>query len=232
LELLDLKKLGKLEEGEFIHRENRFVGICKVNGKEYRCHISDTGRLKEILTKGRKTLLLKNPKGMKTDYKMVAVEMGEGWVLLNTSVHSRIAQQVIQKGLLGFKPKTLKREVVFQESRLDFLVDGNTYIELKGSNLLKGDTCLFPDAPTIRGRKHLKELIKAVEKGYNAIILMMVLRDCDCFCINREMDMELYRTFKEALEKGVKFIGFKVKINEDKKVVFDSLINLCKQEGR
>ncbi len=226
--LFDIKKLGKLEEAEFIERPNRFVGLCRINGLIKKCHIADSGRLKEILTEGRKLLVVKNPEGMKTDYRVLAAKMEEGWILLNTSIHSKIGKKAIEKGVLGFKPKKIRSEVKYGNSRIDFLVDENTLIELKGSNLLVEGKCLFPDAPTSRGKKHLEELIKAVKEGYQAFILIMVLRDCRCFETNKKLDPAFSDAFEKALKEGVKFIGFKVKIDKDLNVVLKEKIGLCR----
>jgi len=186
--LLDLNKLGKLEEAEFIVRKNRFVGEIRLNGKISSVHIADTGRLKEILTEGRKVLVLKNRKELKTDYKLISARMEDGWVLVNTSLHSKIGYEAIKKGVLGFKPKKIKKEVAFGNSRLDYFIDENTFVELKASNLLVNQRCIFPDAPTERGVKHLKELLEAVKRGYKGIILMMGLRECNCFYPNTGLD--------------------------------------------
>ena len=209
--LLNLSFIGKLVEGRFKERLNRFVGRVEVDKKEYSCHIADTGRLKEILTEGRPVLLAKNPPGLKTDFKLVACKM-EHWALINTSVHSKIAEQAIRKGVLGFVPRTIKREIKVGKSRLDFLID-DIYAELKGSNLLMGKSCVFPDAPTVRGLKHLNELIELKESGKKAALIIMALRDCEYFLPNLKLDPAFSEAFTQAIKKGVLFFGFKVKID-------------------
>ena len=228
--LFDLKTLGELKKGFFIKRQNRFVGICNIDNKEKTCHIADPGRLKEILTEGREVLVVKNKPDLKLDYKLIAVKMEEGWILLNTSIHSKIAKKAIKEGILGFIPEKIKSEVKFGESRLDFLINEDLFVELKGSNLLFKDRCLFPDAPTQRGARHLEELIKAVEEGFKASILIMGLRECKCFGINKELDPKFWNTFKKALEKGVSYKGFKVKIDRDFNVVLNGELPLCERE--
>ncbi len=211
--LLNLSFLGKLVKGRFKERLNRFVGVVQVNGKEYLCHIADTGRLKEILTEGREVILAENPPQLKTDFKLVACKM-EHWALINTAIHSKIAEQAIKKGVLGFVPKTIKREVKAGNSRLDFLID-DMYAELKGSNLLIDDKCVFPDAPTARGLKHLKELIALRESGKRSALIIMALRDCKYFFPNEKLDPAFSKEFQRAIEKGVGFYGFKVKIEDN-----------------
>ena len=226
MELMDLNDLGTLEVGRFIKRENRFLGRIVVDGKERSCYIADTGRLRDILVKDREIWVIKNREGLKTDYTLITVNVEGEWVLVNTSLHSNIAYRAIEKGVLGFIPKRIEKEVKFKNSRFDFLVDKNTFVELKGCNLVKGDTGYFPDAPTKRGVKHLRELIEAKEKGYNAVILIMALRDCKYFLPNSETDREFSEMFYKALDKGVNFRGFKIKVEENGKIYFASTLKL------
>ena len=234
MEVFDLNRLGKLEEGIFLERLNRFVGKIKINDNIYSCHIADTGRLREILIEGRKILVVKNRKGLKTDYKLISAEMDNNEiVLVNTSIHSKIAFNSIKKGVLGFTPKKIKSEFKFGNSRLDFLIDDNILVELKASNLLINDRCIFPDAPTERGVKHLKELLDAKKKGYKSIILIMGLRDCDCFIPNKNLDKSFSDTFFKVLSEGVKFVGFKIKINkESKKIYINGKMKLCEKTNQ
>jgi len=223
---MDLNDLGTLEVGRFIKRENRFLGRIVVDGKERSCYIADTGRLRDTLVKDREIWVIKNREGLKTDYTLITVNVEGEWVLVNTSLHSNIAYRAIEKGVLGFIPKRIEKEVKFKNSRFDFLVDKNTFVELKGCNLVKGDTGYFPDAPTKRGVKHLRELIEAKEKGYNAVILIMALRDCKYFLPNSETDREFSEMFYKALDKGVNFRGFKIKVEENGKIYFASTLKL------
>lgn len=254
--LFDLKSLGTLTTGFLIKRQNRFLATVKVDEKIQKAHIADTGRLEEILTPNRELLLLKNRDGLKTDFTLIAAKMEEGWVLINTKLHPVIAGNAIENGVLGFKPKELKREVKFLNSRFDyyfktsksdfeqdkspnkrtsfskkttsksdFEVEG--FVELKGCSLVEDGFCLFPNAPTSRGVKHIKELIEAKKKGYESYILIMAVRKCRCFKPHPTRDEEFKKIFYKALKEGVKFRGFFVKIDEDLKVVYNGELWLC-----
>ena len=229
MEVFDLNKLGEIKEGYLLERLNRFVGRIKIKDKIYNCHIADTGRLKEILTKNRKIWVVKNRKGLKTDYKLISAEMeNDEVVLVNTSLHSKIALNSIKKGILGFLPKSIKAEYTIGKSRLDFLIDNKILVELKASNLLLDNRCIFPDAPTERGVKHLNELLEAKRKGYKSIILIMGLRECSCFYPNTKLDKKFSNTFFEVLSKGVEFKGFKIRISkEDKKIYINGKMEIC-----
>ncbi len=227
LELFDLHQLGKLVFAEFISRPNRFVGKILIDGTPSTCHIADTGRLKEILTAGRRILVSKNPPQLKTDYRLIACEMNE-WVLINTAIHTHIARAAIRKGVLGFIPKTLQPEVKVGNSRLDFLVNNRLFIELKGTNLILDSQCRFPDAPTTRGRRHLEELIKLKTEGKEAMILILGLRDCPCFAPNRDMDPAFAETFQKALKFGVQYKGFRVKLHiSSGRILLNGDLPLC-----
>lgn len=224
--LFDLKTLGNLTTGTLIERKNRFLATATINKETKKVHIADTGRLEEILTPNRKLLLLKNRPGLKTDYTLLAAKMEEGWVLINTKLHSQIAYNAIQNGLLGFRPKKIQKEVAFYDSRLDFKAD-DTYIELKGCSLVQNGHCLFPNAPTSRGVKHIKALIKAIQEGYQGTILIIAVRKCQCFRPHPTRDEAFKTIFYKALEVGVEFQGFFIKIDQELNIVYDGKLSLC-----
>ena len=200
--LFDLKSLGHLQTGLLIERKNRFLATASVDGSIKKVHIADTGRLEEILTPNRELLLLKNRPGLKTDYTLIAAKMEEGWVLINTKLHSPIAKKAIEMGVLGFIPRSIKNEVTFGKSRLDFKVD-EAFMELKGCSLVIENTCLFPNAPTTRGIKHIEDLIEAKHQGFDAFILLMAVRRCHCFAPHPSRDPEFKAIFYKALKVGV-----------------------------
>ncbi len=204
-ELLNVENyLGPLTYGTFKERINRFTVKVDVEGREFLAHLSDTGRLKELLTPGSPVALALNPRG-KLDFKLVSIKADE-WVFLYTPLHSRIAEKLIRRGILGFKPKDIKKEVKVGNSRIDFLVDNNFFIEVKGCNLKIGNTCLFPDAPTKRGRKHVEELISLQQKGYPTAILFLLFRNCSHFKPNAAIDPDFYEAYRKARKSGTQIL--------------------------
>ncbi|MGC8868836.1 MAG: DNA/RNA nuclease SfsA, partial [Sulfurihydrogenibium sp.] len=116
----------------------------------------------------------------------------------------------------------------YKDSRIDFLIDDNLYIELKGCNLKIGDVCYFPDAPTERGLKHLKHLLELKRQGFDAAIMVLSLRDCDKFLPNFETDKAFSKTFAEVISEGVKFYGFKVKFDDNYNIVYNGKLEVDK----
>jgi len=147
-------------------------------------------------------------------------------VLINTSLHSAIAEKLIKLGVLGFKPQKVKREVKIGSSRFDFLVDGSAVVEVKGCNLVINDTCLFPDAPTERGRRHVEELIELKRKGLRPFVLFLLLRKCSRFSPNKKTDPAFAQALQIALAEGVGVVTAPLVFNGRK--VFYSPVNLIK----
>ncbi len=216
IEILNVEEaLGTLMPGVFLFRENRFTAAVKVSGKIFKAHIADTGRLKELLLKGSPVVLAPNPKG-KLDFKLVGIKSENEWVLINTSLHSTIAEKLIKLGVLGFKPQKIKREVKVGNSRFDFLVDNNVIVEVKGCNLVVDDTCLFPDAPTERGKRHVEELVELKEKGFKPYLLFLLLRRCLKFSPNYETDPKFSESFKKAVCKGLTVVTASLSFDGEK----------------
>jgi len=200
MEILDLRKvLGDLKEARFIRRINRFTAEVELNGKKFLAHISDTGRLAQLLETGR-TVVVSDNKG-KLDYKLVAVKVNGEFVLVATFLHSKIAEVLILSGVLGFKPKSLKREVKVKNHRIDFLADGR-YVEVKGCNLLEENVCLFPDAPTIRGREHLELLKELATPSKPNYVLFLAFRNCSKVSPNWRVDENFSKSLKSGIEEG------------------------------
>lgn len=227
--ILEYSQIGKPIKGKFLYRKNRFVGVCNINGEIIQCHISDTGRLKEILTDGRDILLLESKKNNKLPYKLLAAKMEDGFILVNTSIHSKIANRIIQSGLLGFIPQKIKSEVKYKDSRIDFVIDDRFFIEVKGCNLKINEKCYFPDAPTERGLKHLNHLIELKKQGYETAIMILSLRECKKFLPNFKTDLKFSKVFAQALKEGVKFYGFKVKFDENYNIIYNGKLEVDKE---
>lgn len=212
----------------FLRRLNRFVAQVSVSGETINVHVADTGRLSEILTEGRTVYVFRKDSG-KTQGKLLFAGMEDGLILINTSYHSKIASEIIRDFLFKGQDIKIKPEFQYKDSRIDFLVNDDVLIEVKGCNLLFDNLCLFPDAPTTRGAKHLKHLIDSIKDGYKPVLLVLAFRDCECFFPNIKTDKNFAMLFEEAVKEGVKVNVFKVKIGEDFKVKIDTKIPVCEE---
>ena len=161
--------------GAFSARPNRFIAQVEIEGRTETVHVKNTGRCKELLLPGREVALVKssNP-ARKTQYDLVAVNKPNiGWI----NIDSQAPNQVVKEWLTGQEYDLIKPEHKYGQSRIDFYLEkGNEKIllEVKGCTLEIGGVGYFPDAPTERGVKHLRELTAAVANGYTAVIAFVI----------------------------------------------------------
>lgn len=162
-------------EATFLSRPNRFVALVLAEGREIVCHIKNTGRLMELLVPGAKVILAKaKHAARKTAYDMVAVYKGDMLVNIDSQAPNEAAFLFLKH---YYPDAVVRRERRWQDSRLDFYVQGSgfsLYVEVKGCTLEKDGIALFPDAPTMRGIKHLHALTSCVQSGHRAMVLFVV----------------------------------------------------------
>ena len=205
-----LFEIPDLMNGIFISRPNRFTGEIKYKGRIETAHIHDPGRLKELLIEGAE-ILFTHSKG-KLKYYIKAVKAEDEWVIIDTALHSKIAMKVFEYLPELSDVKEIKKEVKIGNSRIDFLLDGIP-LEVKGVSLVKEGIALFPDAPTQRGARHVKEIIE-----HKGIILFLIFRRAGSFYPNWEMDLKFSKNLSEARKKGIKIIT--VQISFDGNIIY------------
>ncbi|MDU5111142.1 MAG: DNA/RNA nuclease SfsA [Clostridium sp.] len=214
----------KIYEGIFIERPNRFNARVLLDGEELTVHVPNTGRCREILIEGTKIFLREelNPT-RKTKYDLIAAMKGD--ILIN--IDSQIPNKVVNEALLNGRIDTLhkyskiNREKTYGKSRFDFKLSTedekeNYFLEVKGVTLEDNGHCMFPDAPTERGARHILELIEAKKEGYGAGILFLVqLDNVETFSPNDERDPEFGRALRLARENGVDIMVYNCKVDKN-----------------
>lgn len=203
-------KYDEFVSGKFIDRPNRFIAHVEIDGKAETVHVKNTGRCRELLLPGVEVGLEKlNNKTRKTAFDLVSVyKDGLGWVNIDSQAPNKVVKEWLESGLSQFgKIDFIKPEFTYGESRIDFYLETGgrkILIEVKGCTLEVEKEGYFPDAPTERGIKHLRELMKAVKDGYEAYILFVIAMP-DVFVVhpNRNTHPEFADTYEEALNNGV-----------------------------
>ena len=199
-------KYTDITEGIFIDRPNRFIANVEINGKKTVCHVKNTGRCKEILISGTKLYLQHsdNP-ARKTEFDLIAVEKGNILINIDSAAPNKAAAEYIRK-IFG-ENAIIKQEVKYGTSRIDFFVESNGekwFIEVKGVTLEQNGRAYFPDAPTLRGVKHLNELCAAVKEGCRACALFIIqMKGVSAFSPNNITHPEFGKALKRAAESGV-----------------------------
>ncbi len=211
-------KYKNIIKGEFIDRPNRFIANVIVDNKVEVCHVKNTGRCKELLVKGNMVYLEKsdNP-NRKTKYDLVAVQKGDRLINMDSQIVNYVALEHIPN--LFKNIKLIKPEYKYGNSRFDIYVETENekiFIEVKGVTLENDGVVRFPDAPTERGIKHLKELQKAVTEGYKAYVLFVVqMSDVKYFEPNSQTHPEFAEELRKAKNNGVIPLAFDCAVTPD-----------------
>lgn len=204
-------KYNNIVKGIFLERPNRFIAHCLVDGKEEVCHVKNTGRCRELLQKGAVVFLEKSPNpNRKTQYDLVSVVKGSRTINMDSQIPNYVVEESLDK--IFDNIVFIKREYKYGNSRFDIFVETETeriFVEVKGVTLENDGVVRFPDAPTERGIKHLKELQKAVKDGYRACVVFLIqMEDVKYFEPNYETHREFALELKNAYENGVEIYAF------------------------
>ena len=197
-----------IHPGVFQARPNRFIAWVELEGETCRCHVPNTGRLRELLIPGARVWCQYHPApGRKTAWTLLAVEHRGTVVNIDSQVPNRLAADFVRSGGLGLMPDRVQPERTFGDSRLDLYYEAGSvrgFAEVKGVTLNEDGTARFPDAPTERGVKHLHSLVRAVEAGYRAAALFVIQRgDVTRFEPNQARDPAFAQALREAAAQGV-----------------------------
>ena len=206
---------GKTIRGVFQERPNRFLALVKVENRILPSFLPNPGRMHELLTPGTEVILREVLKeNRKTDYDLIGVFYNAQMV----SVDSRVPNKLVLEALKNrdieelSQYNTIKPEYGYGHTRFDFfLANGHEscLLEVKSCTLVKDGVAMFPDAETERGRRHVRDLVKAKKEGYRACVLFIVQRtDAQVFSPNDETDPEFGRVLREAAAEGVEVYAY------------------------
>ena len=205
--------------GIFRRRPNRFIAHVEIDGTEEICHVKNTGRCKELLPEGAKVWCetSRNP-SRKTKFDLITVQKGDRLINMDSQAPNKAAMEWLQGGGLG-EIQNLRAETVHGNSRFDFSFtkDGKpSFLEVKGVTLENDGICAFPDAPTDRGAKHLRELSAAAREGFGAWVLFVIqMENVRYLHPNDATDPAFGAVLREAAAAGVQILAMDCSVTED-----------------
>ncbi|SMC81982.1 DNA/RNA nuclease SfsA [Papillibacter cinnamivorans] len=210
-------RYDSIRPGVFLERPNRFIARVLLDGREEVCHVKNTGRCTELLLPGTEVWLSRSEKReRKTRYDLVTVRKGNRLINIDSQAPNRLFREWIstENWLAGISK--IRAETVYGASRLDFRVETESrvhLVEVKGVTLEEGGTVRFPDAPTLRGLRHVRELTRAAGEGFGAAVFFIVQMDCaDRFMPNWETQPEFGFALREAQAAGVEIRALQCRV--------------------
>lgn len=213
-----------IQKAVFLSRPNRFIAKAEINGAVETVHVKNTGRCRELLVPGSTVYLCRsdNP-SRKTEYDLVAVEKPAEKESILVNIDSQAPNEIAAEWLPScglFSPDAQYiREYTYGSSRFDFYIDDHgkeSFVEVKGCTLENDGICRFPDAPTERGVKHIRELISAVRAGYGAYVLFIVqMKGMRYLIPNDETHPEFGAALREAASAGVHVLAVECDVGPD-----------------
>lgn len=215
----DWMKYGKMVEGIFLARPNRFIAHIEIDGKVEVCHVKNTGRCRELLSPGTKVWCLDaGSPTRKTRYDLITVQKEKRLINMDSQAPNIAAREWLEKGGLG-EIENLRAEQKHGDSRFDFYFEKEgkpCYLEVKGVTLEKDGVCAFPDAPTERGAKHLRELTKLAEEGFGAYVLFVIQMEGVKYMHPNDLtDKPFGEALRQAKKAGVQILSYDCKITEN-----------------
>lgn len=215
---------------KFIERLNRFCCLVEIEGQRLPAHLANSGRMQELLLPGSTVYLVERPGyGRKTSFDLALVAVTDRLVSVDARVPSALFHEAFLAGKLPqFQAyATIQREVMWEDSRMDFLLGGDTsrcLVEVKSVTLVKGGRALFPDAPTGRGRKHVGTLTRALDQGLAAAMVFVVQRqDAQVFSPNVSTDPQFAAALARAADVGVSIRAYDCQVNLDEIAISSAL---------
>lgn len=243
---------GPLEEGVFLRRPNRFLGVVSLGGQEKNAYVANPGRLKELLVPGNRVMVrrAKTPR-RKTELDLVLAAFNGIWVSMDTRYPNRLFEQAAKgRALKEFQDYTsVYAEISLEKalklsgdsdqgrvlseyekldapgkktpkSRFDFLLKARgkrpLLIEVKSVSLCVEGTGLFPDAPTLRGARHLRELRKIRTLGFHTCVVFIAQReDITEISPNRKMDPDFAQALEDAVKAGVQAVAYRSTVSAE-----------------
>ena len=225
---------SKIVHGKFIDRPNRFIAHVEVEGKIETVHVKNTGRCRELLLPGVEVVLedfRQNPGKRRTLFDLIAVykiypehlEKKPLLINMDSQAPNKVVFEWLKQQRKNNEPlfSVIHPEYTYGQSRVDFYLENTDHekilMEVKGCTLEVDGQGYFPDAPTERGVKHLRELAAAQQAGYKCYLTFVIQVPGVVFVMpNNKTHPEFGQALEEAKAAGVEvlYLQCDVKDNE------------------
>ncbi len=220
--------------GRLVRRYQRFLADVELDdGRLVTAHTPNTGSMLQCAVPGYPVLLSKsdNPQ-RKLAWSWELVRVNDHWVDINTHRANRVVEEALRNDVIpGLQGYAVRPEFPFADSRIDFMLAGSTakiLLEVKNVTLCcDPQIACFPDAVTMRGQKHLRDLIVALQGGWRAVIFFLVQRgEAEAFTPADAIDAAYGRLLREAVEAGVEALAYRTVVSPTENRLAEPLLVL------
>lgn len=214
-------KYQNIVTGKFISRPNRFIANVLIDGRLEKCHVKNTGRCRELLVENANVYLEKSDNSSRrTRYSVIAVEKGGRLINIDSQAPNKVFLEAVVNGRIELpglgRIINIKAEKTYGRSRFDFYLEGENgpaFAEVKGVTLEESGIVKFPDAPTLRGERHVYELTNALKDGYKAYLVFIVqMDDVEYFLPNDLTHPGFAKALRTAREAGVHIMAYETDV--------------------
>ena len=218
-----------VKEATIIERDSRVTVKVEAGDRMLRLHLTNTGRLRDLIWRGAKALYLEK-RGPKTQGRLVGILLNHEAALIDTQLHQQAFEDLLEIGAIGWLRgyRVVLREIERMGSRIDYLLRspsrGKLYLEVKSATMLEKDgAATYPDAPSIRGLRQIKTLIRLRKAGaHTAVMFISGHPYVSFFRPNRMIDPEIAESLREAEEAGVVIHAIKLHLTRDGEIILDN----------
>lgn len=213
-------KYKNIIKAKFISRPNRFIAHVEIDGKTEIAHVKNTGRCKELLKEGATVYVQKSDNPLrKTKYDLITVEKNKMLINMDSQAPNKVFGEWVKQGNFTSNISLIKPECKYGNSRFDFYIETDErkiFAEIKGVTLEENGVVMFPDAPTERGVKHIRELCECVNNGYEGYIFFIIqMEKCNYFTPNKVTHPEFAEALKFASKCGVNIKALNCRVASD-----------------
>jgi sugar fermentation stimulation protein len=228
--MIKVFRFDKIKLCSIKERVNRFTVKIKIDEKEDYALLTNTGRLKDIIFEGNKAMCIERNNIKKLKYTLIGTYVNEEYyTLIDTRFQMQIFEILQDKGMIEWlkKAKLVKRNVKVFNSLIDYLFkenDKDIFLEIKSAVLFDGYYSMYPDCPSLRGRKHVEDIIKLSKMGIRSIICFIAAHpNAKAFKPSKEGDEVLSRLIEEANKKyNVEIHAVKFFLDKSGTVIFET----------
>ncbi len=214
-----------LQPATLIKRYKRFLAdVITPTGEALTLHCANTGAMTGCATPG--DTVWYSTSGSPTrkyphSWELTETQQGH-WICVNTLranalVREALTQQRIAE-LAGYTSLQAEVKYGLENSRIDFLLQAkdrvNCYIEVKSVTLLQQGKGYFPDAATLRGQKHLRELTQIAQAGERAVLFFAVLHSgIETVSAAAHIDAQYAQLLERARQSGVEVLCYNARLS-------------------